>query len=279
MALAYTAAILEVSSIYTRCAAIIFIRLLLSTTNFPEAKLSSTFLSPIFWKTFKDLFACKFILTTKHQQPENIQRLFRLQICLRRKSSTIFRKYSKTFWATNSSNQQQQSTAAINSSHQQQQPTAATNSSNQQQPPAAAINSSNQQQQSTTATSSSNQQQQPATAINSSNQQQQSTAATSSSNQQQQSATAINSSNQQQQSTTAINSSNQKQRPATTINYSNNQPSSYQHHFHHPRRPTLDNITVPSTGYVLLEVDLGLAARLRVQSPLPRTIFVTFRFF
>ena len=128
------------------------------------------------------------------------------------------------------------------------------------------MNSSNQQQQSTAATSSSNQRQQPTAAINSSNQQQQSTAA-------------INSSNQQQQSATAINSSDQKQRPATTINYSNNQPSSYQHHFHHPRRPTLDNITVPSTGYVLLEVDLGLAARLRVQSPLPRTIFVTFRFF
>ena len=219
LALAYTAAILEVSSINTQCTAIIFIRLLPSTTNFPEAKLSSTFLSPIFWKIFKDFFACKFVLTTKHQQPENIQRffackfvlaakhqqpeniqrLFRLQICLSRKSSTIFRKYSKTFWATNSSNQQQ---------------------------PAAAINSSNQQQQSTAATSSSNQQQQPAAAINSSNQQQQSTAA------------AINSSNQQQQSATAINSSDQKQWPATTINYSNNQPSSYQHHLHHPRRPT-----------------------------------------
>ena len=214
--------------------------MLLSTTNFPEAKLSSTFLSPIFWKIFKDFFACKFVLTTKHQQPENIQRLFRLQICLSRKSSTIFRKYSKTFWATNSSNQQQPPAAAINSSNQQQQSTAATSSSNQQQPPAAAINSSNQQQQSTAATSSSNQQQQPAT---------------------------------------AINSSNQKQHSLTTINCSNNQLSTYQHHLHNPRRPTLDTITVPSTGYVLLEVDLGLAARLRVQSPLPRTIFVTFRFF
>ena len=242
LALAWTAAILEGSSINTQCTAIIFIRLLLSTTNFPEAKLSSTFLSPIFWNYSKTL-----------QQPsESIQRLFRLQICLSRKSPTT-RKYSKTFWAINSSNQQQQSTAA-------------TSSSNQQQQPAAAINSSNQQQQSTAATSSSNQQQQPAAAINSSNQQQQSTAATSSSNQQQQPAAAINSSGQQQQSTAAIN-------------YSNNQPSSYQHHFHNPRRPTLDNITVPSTGYVLLEVDLGLAARLRVQSPLPRTIFVTFRFF
>ena len=179
-------AILEVSSINTQCTAIIVIRLLLSTTNFPEAKLSSTFLSPIFWKIFKDFFACKFVLTTKHQQPENIQRLFRLQICLSRKSSTIFRKYSKTFWATNSSNQQQQPTAAINSS-------------NQQQPPAAAINSSNQQQQSTAATSSSNQQQQPAAAINSSHQQQQSTAATSNSNQQQQPKAAFVNNNQLQQ--------------------------------------------------------------------------------
>ena len=177
---------MEVSSINTQCTAIIFIRLLLSTTNFPEANLSSTFLSPIFWKIFKDFFACKFVLAAKHQQPENIQRLFRLQICLSRKSSTIFRKYSETFWAINSSNQQQQSTAA-------------TSSSNQQQQPAAAINSSNQQQQSTAATSSSNQQQQPAAAINSSNQQQQSTAATSSSNQQQRPAAAINSSNQLQQ--------------------------------------------------------------------------------
>ena len=246
MALAYTAAILEVSSINTQCTAIIFIRLLLSTTNFPEAKLSSTFLSPIFWKYSKTL----------HQQPENIQRLFRLQNCLSRKSSTIFRKYSKTFWATNSSNQQQPPAAAINSSNHQQQSTAATSSSNQQQQPAAAINSSHQQQQSTAATSSSNQQQQPAAAISSSHQQQQSTAATSNSN-----------------------SSNQKQHSSTTINCSNNQLSTYQHHLHNPRRPTLDTITVPSTGYVLLEVDLGLAARLRVQSPLPRTIFVTFRFF
>ena len=153
---------MEGSSIYTQCTAIIFIRLLLSTTNFPEAKLSSTFLSPIFWKYSK----------TPHQQSENIQRLFRLQICLSRKSSTT-RKYSKTFWAINSGNQQQQSTAA-------------TSSSNQQQQPAAAINSSNKQQQSTAATSSSNQQQQPAAAISNSNQQKRPKAATSNNNQLQQ---------------------------------------------------------------------------------------------
>ena len=179
-------------------------------------------------KIFKEFFACKFVLAANHQQPENIQRLFRLQNCLSRKSSTIFRKYSKTFWATNSSNQQLQSTAAINSSNQQQQSTAATSSSNQQQ-------------QSTAATSSRNQQQRPAT---------------------------------------AINSSKQKQHSTTTINCSNNQLSTYQHHLHNPRRPTLDTITVPSSGYVLLEVDLGLATRLRVRlPPLPWFIFVTFRFF
>ena len=148
---------MEISSINTQCTAIIFIRLLPSTTNFPEAKLSSIFLSPIFWKYSKTLL----------QQPENIQRLFRLQICLSRKSSTT-RKYSKTFWAINSSNQQQQSTAATSRSNQQQQPTAATSSSNQQQQ----STSSNQQQQPAAATSS-NQQQQPAATINSSNQQQQ----------------------------------------------------------------------------------------------------------
>ena len=173
---------MEVSSINTQCTAIIFIRLLPSTTNFLEAKLSSTCLSHIFWKYSKTL----------QQQPENIQRLFRLPICLSHESSTISRKYSKTFRpAINSSNSQQLSTAAINSSHQQQQSTAAT-SSNQQQPPEA-INSSHQQQQSTAATSS-NQQQPPAATINSSHQQQQSTAVTSSSNQQQQSTSATTSS-------------------------------------------------------------------------------------
>ena len=204
LALAYTAAILEVSSINTQCTAIIFIRLLLSTTNFPKAKLSSTFLSPIFWKKFKDsstttrkysktfhqhpkifkdFFACKFVLAANHQlYSGKIQRLFGQPTAAINSSNQ-----QQSTAATNSSNQQQQPTAAINSSHQQQQSTAATSSSNQQQPPAAAINSSHQQQQSTAATSSSNQQQPPAAAINSSNQQQQSTAATKSSIRQQQS--------------------------------------------------------------------------------------------
>ena len=46
---------------------------------------------------FKDFFACKIVLAANHRQPENIQTLFRLQNCFSRKSSTISRKYSKTF--------------------------------------------------------------------------------------------------------------------------------------------------------------------------------------
>ena len=188
-------------------------------------------------------------------------------ICLGRKPSTIFRKYSKTF-------KQHQPTAATSNSNQQHQPAAATSSNYQQQQSAASTSISNQQQQSTAAINSDYQ----TAAINNIDQQQQSTTATSISNQQQQSTTATNSNYQQQQSTTSTSSSNQQQQSTAAIN-SNNQFPSYQHHFHNLRRPTLDNITVPSTGYVLLEVDLGLTARLRVQSPLPRTIFVTFRFF
>ena len=100
---------------------------------------------------FKNFFAYRIVLAANNQYPGNIQRLFRLQNCLSRKSS-ISRKYSKTFRpassipattsnhpAINSSNQHQQSTAATSSSNQQQQPAAATSSSNQQQQPAAAI--------------------------------------------------------------------------------------------------------------------------------------------
>ena len=57
-----------------RRTAIIFIRFL---AYFPEANPSSTSLSSMFWKYSK----------TFHQQPEKIQRLFRLQNCLSRKSS------------------------------------------------------------------------------------------------------------------------------------------------------------------------------------------------
>ena len=44
---------------------------------------------------FKDFFTCRNILVSNNQQPGNIQRLFRLQNCLSRRSS-ITRKYSKT---------------------------------------------------------------------------------------------------------------------------------------------------------------------------------------
>ena len=38
-------------------------------------------------KIFKDFFACKIVLNANHHHPENIRRLFRLQNCLRRKTS------------------------------------------------------------------------------------------------------------------------------------------------------------------------------------------------
>ena len=47
-------------------------------------------------KLFKDFFACRIVLDADHQQPGIIQRLFRLQNCLGRKSS-LSRKHSKTF--------------------------------------------------------------------------------------------------------------------------------------------------------------------------------------
>ena len=198
-------------------------------------------------------------LATVNYQLRRGETLFHLPLTnvleISKDSSTTTRKYSKTFFACKfvlAANYQLYSGNIQRLSGQQS---------------ATTINSNNQQQQSTAATSSNNQQQQ-------------STAATSNSNQQQQSTAAINSSNQQQQSTAAISSSNQQQHSTTTINCSNNQLSTYQHHLHNPRRPTLDTITVPSSVYVLLEVDLGLATRLRVHlPPLPRFIFVTFRFF
>ena len=132
-------------------------------------------------KRFKDFSSTtRKYSKTFRQEPENFQRLFRLQNCPSRRSS-ICRKYSKTFRPA-SSNQQQQPASSIpaTSSKQQQHPEAPTSSSNQQavfQPQPAinqqpAANSSNQQKQSATATSS-NQQQQSTAAINSSNKQRQ----------------------------------------------------------------------------------------------------------
>ena len=50
----------------------------------------------IILKIFKDFFACKIVFDANHHYPENIKRFFRLQKCLRRKSSLTW-NYSKTF--------------------------------------------------------------------------------------------------------------------------------------------------------------------------------------
>ena len=50
----------------------------------------------IILEIFKNFFACRNVLAANHQYPENIQRLFRLQNCLSRKSSKTW-KYTKTF--------------------------------------------------------------------------------------------------------------------------------------------------------------------------------------
>ena len=194
---------LENSSINNRHTAIAFIPFF---SLFPRGETLFHF-SPInILEIFKDFPpTTRKYSKTFHRAPENIQRLFRLQICLGRKSQLFSGNIQRLFGL--------QSTAATSSGNQQQQPAAATSCTNQQQQSAAATSSINQQHQPAQSTSSSNQQQQPMAAINSSNQQQQSTAAINSSNQQQQSTAAINSSNQQQQSTEAINSSNQQQQP------------------------------------------------------------------
>ena len=67
--------------------------------TFSPAKMSwSQFIISL--RSFKNFFACKFVLDPNHHYPESIQRLFRLQICLTRKSS-ISRKYSKNFCLQN----------------------------------------------------------------------------------------------------------------------------------------------------------------------------------
>ena len=54
----------------------------------------------IILEIFKDFFPCKIVLSANHHYPENIQRLFRLQFCLIRKSSLSW-KNSKTFFLQN----------------------------------------------------------------------------------------------------------------------------------------------------------------------------------
>ena len=63
--------------------------------TFSPAKLSSTQIT-IILKIFKDFFAGKSVFDANHHYAESIQRLFRLQNCLSRKSSLSW-KYSKTF--------------------------------------------------------------------------------------------------------------------------------------------------------------------------------------
>ena len=66
-----------------------------NSKTFSPAKLSSTQII-IILNLLKDFFACKTVLDPNHHYPESIHRLFRLQICLNRKSSLSW-KYSKTF--------------------------------------------------------------------------------------------------------------------------------------------------------------------------------------
>ena len=146
-------------SINNRRTAIIFNRFL---AYFPEANFSSTSLSSIFWKHSK----------TFHQQPENIQRLFRLQNCLSRKSSApeniqrLFRPQNRPrrkssapesiqrlFLLQNCLSRKSSAPEIIQRLYDQQQPAKAISSSNQQQQSAAAISSSNQHQRSSTAIS------------------------------------------------------------------------------------------------------------------------------
>ena len=127
-----------------------------STSLLPRSETLFRFPLINIMEIFKDFLAFRIVLAAFHQYPANIQRLFRLQNCLSRKSS-VSQKYSKTFRPASSVPAATSNNPAVNSSNQQKQSTAATSSSNQQQQPAAATSSSNQQQQSAAATGSSNQ--------------------------------------------------------------------------------------------------------------------------
>ena len=67
--------------------------------TFLPAKLSSTQIITML-KVFKDFFACKNVFDANHHYPETIQRLFRLQYCLRCKSSLSW-KHWKIFSLAN----------------------------------------------------------------------------------------------------------------------------------------------------------------------------------
>ena len=141
LALAKTERIRGHSSINTQCTAI-FIHSL-ATTNYPTSPRRNSLPHPSHQysgKTQRLFINNTKIFKDKSSTPENIQRLFRLQNCLSRKSLNS-RKNSKIF----QQQQQQQSSAATSSSNQQQQLAKATSSSNHQQQPAKATSSSNQQ--------------------------------------------------------------------------------------------------------------------------------------
>ena len=63
--------------------------------TFSPAELSQPQINNIL-EFLKDFFACRFVLAANQQYPGNIQRFFRLQNCLSRKSTKSW-KYSKTF--------------------------------------------------------------------------------------------------------------------------------------------------------------------------------------
>ena len=52
----------------------------------------------IILKVFKDFFACKIVFDANSHYPETIQRLFRLQFCLRSKSSLSWEHYIPRFF-------------------------------------------------------------------------------------------------------------------------------------------------------------------------------------
>ena len=154
LALAKTDRIRSHSSINTKRTAILFIHFLPSTTLLPRGE-TLFHLSPInIVEKFKDFSpTTRNYSKTFHQQPENIQRLFRLQHCLSRKSSAP-ENIQRLFWPAKLSQPQITNIPEVfkdfpaNSNNQQKQPAAAMNSSNQQRQPAAATSSNNQQQQS-----------------------------------------------------------------------------------------------------------------------------------
>ena len=113
---------------------------------FPEAKLSSTFLSSISWKFSKTFSPAKLLWPQIINIPETIKD-FPSSI------PAATSNHPASSIPAGTSNQQQQPAAATSNSHQQKQPTAATNSKNQQQQSTTATSSSNKQQQATTTTS------------------------------------------------------------------------------------------------------------------------------